>query len=223
MSARFLTVALFAALVATGCDQRGPLGAVAAPTLNAVAALDTNVPTPEIEFVSEERADIELLKDKFNVLKDKLDELAKELQQQKEMSHQEQVTIDFSKETFTTIKTPVAEFFISPIDAQPYLDGYKLTLHIGNPTSARFSGVTLKVKWGALLERRTDLDDAELTAHVKKWLNDQKSQTIKITESLLPGKWNKVEIVAVPATAEGIRNVRIQIEVESAFLTNPTN
>jgi len=150
MSVRFPCLPLFAALIAaTGCDRAGPPAVVAASS-NTVLASDTNAPFLELEPISDDRADIELLKEKFNELKTKVDELGKDLRQWQEISltHENEATLDFSKKVFTTVKTRVGYLFVSSIDAQPYLDGYKLIVHIGNPTTARFDGITVKVQWG---------------------------------------------------------------------------
>jgi outer membrane murein-binding lipoprotein Lpp len=51
------------------------------------------------------------------------------------------VFLDATAKGFERIDTDTGSFFISVEDVQPYLDGYKLRLKIGNPSSATFNAV----------------------------------------------------------------------------------
>ncbi|MEW6408644.1 MAG: hypothetical protein AB1488_00830 [Nitrospirota bacterium] len=66
-----------------------------------------------------------------------------------EMLIRKSVVLDPSSlKHYERIDTSSGFFLISLEDVTPYLDGYKLILSIGNPSSATYAGFTLRVKWG---------------------------------------------------------------------------
>src|SRR5436190_14517820 len=216
MSVRLAVLPLYVALiVATGCDQAGPSAGSTAPATpttsnavpptNSVAVLNTNVPLDFVPLSPLENAVLEL--------RVQVAALETDFRRSKALSHPLEVTLDFSEKSFGSIYTSVGQLFIGTVDAQPYLDGYKLALNIGNPTTAQFEGITLHVTWGPKdLKGETPEERAA----------SYKSTTVRVNEPLLPGKWNRVEINAVPAKPEAVRNVHVMVEVISVVLNNPS-
>lgn len=60
----------------------------------------------------------------------------------------EAVVLDTTAKGFQRIDTDNGSFFMSLVDVQSYLDGYKVRLNIGNPSSASYQGIRLRLKWG---------------------------------------------------------------------------
>ena len=59
------------------------------------------------------------------------------------------ITLDPGRPTaYRRLDSDTGSFLVSLDSVSPYLDGQKVTLSIGNPSSATYSGFTLKVRWG---------------------------------------------------------------------------
>lgn len=85
--------------------------------------------------------------------------------------------------------TPLGSLLVGVSKVEPVLDGYRMTLRIGNPHSAVVNTSTLTVVWGG--------------EHLKEQ---------QIVDSLPAGKWADVVIVLTPATAEQVKGVGISID-----------
>jgi hypothetical protein len=91
-------------------------------------------------------------------------------------------------------KNLFGSFLIACDGVTHYLTGYEVKLTIGNLTSARFDGYRLKVKWG------------------------DRTKEFKKTEEILPGTWKKVTVVLEPATAESMRKLQVNLEMDDIVL-----
>lgn len=103
------------------------------------------------------------------------------------------------------IQTSFATLLITTDSAEPYLDGYKLKLRVGNPTSMLLSGLTVRGFW----------PDAS-----KKGLTQR---DYSLTSDLAPGVWSPIEIVMAPATADDMRRAAITIGVERVEMRDSRN
>jgi hypothetical protein len=75
-------------------------------------------------------------------------------------------------------------------DASPYLDGYRVTLHIGNPSFASYDGFELTVKWNS----KYDWSNFD-TSTFDTWQKSERNKELSFTNSLVLGKWNAVELI----------------------------
>jgi hypothetical protein len=100
-------------------------------------------------------------------------------------------------------------------DVTPYLDGYKLTLQIGNPTSALLTNARLDVSWGNKLSpNSTDAD-------FKKYLETFRQSEFPVNGDLKPGMWTRTEIILSPASRDSFGEVSIGINVPAVVLSAP--
>jgi hypothetical protein len=60
----------------------------------------------------------------------------------------ESAVLDLGSKTYSSLVTSNGIFYVKVEGAEPYLDGYKIHLLIGNPLSARYSEVKLRARWG---------------------------------------------------------------------------
>jgi Protein of unknown function (DUF3251) len=97
---------------------------------------------------------------------------------------------------YALAKTRHGTFVISAKDVTPYLDGFKVSLHIGNLTSANFKGAEISVAWGS--------------AHKKQY---------KVTNDFAPGSFTQVELALTPATSEDVKRLVIGISVNDLVLS----
>src|SRR5262249_7141847 len=108
------------------------------------------------------------------------------------------VQLDPTEKGYERIDTVSGFFLISCDDAKPYLDGYKLSLRVGNPTTATYSGFRFNVRWGGTFQSPSDT-----TFHQKD---------VSFTNTLKPASWNNVDLVITPATPEEMKSIFVSME-----------
>jgi hypothetical protein len=118
--------------------------------------------------------------------------------------------LDTSKETYQQVKSNNATFLMTFVKAEPYLNGYKVTLSIGNLTTATFNSFDLKLKWGA--------KEPEYSDKWIDWWHGLKTKEQHFTDDLVPGRWNRVEVALVPASANELGFLQVSIETNALTL-----
>jgi len=128
---------------------------------------------------------------------------------------QDSVSLDLTEHTFQRLDTDNGFFLISVVDAEPYLTGYKLHLHIGNPSYASYSAAKLKVRWNKRYEyeKYTETSFAE-------WQKAFQEKEISLTDTLDAGRWNNVELIIAPATTEQLGIVTLSMSTDTVMLTS---
>jgi hypothetical protein len=185
--------AMFMAALAAGCStDRKEVGAEGTGTASRVGQLEAKQQTLEEGTVQLGR---------------RLDNL--EFQQTLLRSAAERyrtAVFDPSDKGYGRLDTGGGTFLLSVDDAKPYLDGFKLTLRIGNIQSIGYGGFVIKASWGAKWDG-TKLDYA-------KWRSSLKSKEFKMPDHLNPGAWNRIELALAPAKAEEIRFIEIEMTTD---------
>jgi hypothetical protein len=88
-----------------------------------------------------------------------------------------------------------------------------VTLSIGNPFYATYSGFKLTAKWN------TKYDWMKFTAEsYGKWQQAQKEKDIQFTDSLAPGKWNKVDVLLPSTTGDQLGYFEISMNTSHIIL-----
>lgn len=107
------------------------------------------------------------------------------------------ITIDpAGNPAFQRLRTSYGDFFVTLEGVEPYLDGIRVRLKVGNPTSADFNGFDLQVTWG---ERQPDLSGDNAVPKWKRWRGEMRTKDCPFTNILTSGTWNKVSFI-LPAT-----------------------
>lgn len=107
-------------------------------------------------------------------------------------------------------------FIISIDNIQPYVDGQKVTLDIGNLFDASYTGFSLTVVYGP----RMPTDPAGMT----DWNKSLKKLDQDFTQTLYAGTWNKIDVVLAPLKAEEFGYLNIVIHTNQISLrTYPAN
>jgi len=90
-------------------------------------------------------------------------------------------------------------FFAACTKIEPYLEGHKITISIGNPHSFNFSNVKGTLSYGRdlvdSLERRVE---------------------VSITETIRAGTWNTIVVTVNPSKAEDMRYLGLTLEASTA-------
>ena len=129
----------------------------------------------------------------------------------KQRSPYSSIGLDPTEKGYGRIDTASGFFLISVKDTTPYLDGYRVTLEIGNPTSGRYGGFKLKIAWaGDYPNQKPGESDDDYNKRTEAWSNSGGEKEFSFTDTLYPGAWNTVSLVISPATAQEIRNLTIE-------------
>ena len=115
-------------------------------------------------------------------------------------------TVSTEKEVYGVARTNFGPFVMVSRGVTPHLDGYKITLSIGNLTSATFHGAKLKVGWGP---RPTD-GTVDLTNY--------KDREFDVTTVFYPGAYSLVEISLTPAKADEVRRISVGMHLNQVAL-----
>ena len=121
------------------------------------------------------------------------------------------VKLDPTQKSYQKVECNNGPLMVSVDSMESYLDGYKLSLQIGNPSYMTYSGFMVTTFWGPDWQTfaGTNNFSQELSA---KWQSLQHSNTVSMTDSLLPGKWNWVKLIVAPAKPDEIRNLEVSFQ-----------
>lgn len=100
-------------------------------------------------------------------------------------------------------------FLVSVQEVKPYLDGCKITFHIGNPSAVLYSGFRLKIRWGKRWEKGENYSN---------WVKQLQEKEQKFTEELKPGWWNKVVVTVSPAKPDQFGYLDLSMETDMVKL-----
>lgn len=125
----------------------------------------------------------------------------------------QEISRDLSSRQYQRLDTKIGSLLVSVESAEPYLDGYKVRLNIGNPSYVTYTGFKLKVKWAK------KYDSSKFSyASWSEWSKSIREKEIPFTEKLEPGTWNEVELILSPASADQLGYVRLSIETNQVGL-----
>jgi len=152
-----------------------------------------------------QKTDIQALRDQVNGLQKQLVLL------RERVSRYDSISLDPTEKGYGRIDTSSGFFLILVGNAEPYLDGYRLHLRIGNPTSARYNGFKLTLTWQKPVPKQKDGEsDQEFSKRWDEWLKaEPREKEFSFTEVLYPSSWNPVSLVVSPATPEELKELQI--------------
>ena len=161
----------------------------------------TNNSDRKLESLQAELSDV---KKQVSELKSRVDFF--DLMLQRKQDRRDEVYLDVASKDFQKLDTSNGILFVSVEDVSPYLDGYKVSLDIGNPSNATLNNCSIKVEWG------TEFDWSKYTeASYKEWQNTLHQKEVSFTDSLLRGAWNKEELFITPATAAELKYFKLSV------------
>jgi hypothetical protein len=89
------------------------------------------------------------------------------------------------------------------------VNGYKVSLNVGNPLAADYDNVTMTFKWGRKWDQKQDYGE---------WEKGLKTKAERILTQLKGGTWNRVEVVLAPATTEEVAFLSLSLEAPTISL-----
>jgi hypothetical protein len=123
------------------------------------------------------------------------------------------IQLDPSSPGFQRLDTDDGSFLVSVANVAPYLNGYKVTINIGNPSNATFRGAKVKVRWA----KTYDFNNFTAASY-KQWNDSVQTKEIALTEGLESGTWNAVDLLLVPSTSEQLGFLELSMTTEQVVL-----
>lgn len=121
---------------------------------------------------------------------------------------------------FMKIESDLAMFFVSVKKVEPYADGVQVTLNIGNPMYATFTGLETKIKY-AKTAYAMDLTSSG-TDKYAEWEKTVLEKSIAIDTVLKPGIWNTVKLTIPAISPNDLKYLNLEIiSSNSVSLTQP--
>lgn len=193
-----LLAALLAVLSASAADTQKP----GAPQ-DAASRLQ--------QLVTKLERDVASLQAKVKELEDGLGSVQSELWSL-EGEKRDTIALDVSSRAHQRLDTDFGSFLVSIEDVSPYLNGQRLKLNVGNLSYVTYRGFTITAAWGK-----------KFTAGMKfaDWRPSRQEKEISFTDTLLPGRWNRVDLFLVPASAEQLGFVNITMKTSVVTLVSP--
>ena len=139
---------------------------------------------------------------------------------QVEKDRYSKVYLDTSSKGFQRLDTNCGTFWIMLDDIEPYPNGYKLVLSIGNPYYAVFSGMKTRARWGSAFDAKAS--EKDVSAY-EAWEKTLKEKEETVTHELRPGTWNKMTVILAPAKPEDLAYVEFSMTVEQVNSVTPKN
>lgn len=204
---RRVAVAALTAVALMGCSKESPTASREAPS-----APTKNHFVPDADLPTATKVDIEQLKDRINKLQARV--FALEAGAQEHSSAWFDPTGDRS---YQRVDSSVGQFLVVLDHVEPYLDGQRVTLLIGNPNNATFAGMKIKASWSRRIPDST-LDEKKLQLAWQEFNSSQKEKEITLTDTLRAGYWNKVRFTVAPAKSDDFGQLGIALTVNSIRL-----
>lgn len=182
----------------------------------AFALVLTSQATPQVTPNTSLQTKVTDLEGRITALQKEVDQLQSDmLIVQGKQAEYDSIAFDLSTPGhYQRLDTSTGSFLVSAQGVEPYLDGYKITLNIGNPSVATYRGFTIHVKWS------TAYDWGHYTpASYDKWNKAIQQKDISYTDALESGVWNKVEVILAPVSRDGLGYFEVSIDTNTVSLT----
>jgi hypothetical protein len=101
-------------------------------------------------------------------------------------------------EDYAIIKSDLGYMVLSLDDVQPYANGCRITLCIGNLTSAQVDGAKAMLEWGSVDDKGMPLNESA------------RLRAISFSQTLHPGAWTNVSVVLEGVPPTDLRFVRLK-------------
>ena len=119
---------------------------------------------------------------------------------------------------FSRINTDSGFFLVSLENVEPYLEGFRINLEVGNPLLATYKNLKFQVSWGKKFDSKEAANDPNA---YQKWLSGLHSKKISIPDDLAAGAWNKVQLVLSPAKSDELGYIAVKLSTDTASLRRP--
>lgn len=135
--------------------------------------------------------------------------------------------IDPHQKGFASVQTTNGSLLVSILNIEPHLDGFKVSLQIGNPYNMTYSGFSVSMRCGSPPPKypRSTGDGAKLAKESLNWIEQYvswkdtlKTKSTSYTDQLPSGKWSKIEFMLAPVTNADLAFMQIAITTNQVNL-----
>lgn len=140
----------------------------------------------------------------------KIEELSKQLDEQGERI----LSLSFADKAafldtsnlgkYSIMQNAAGDFPVILENVTPYLDGHKISLKVGNMSSAVFNGFSLEAAYSKEIFP----------------FEPEGSKETSYTQDLSPGSWTTVDMIFTPVKSDEFKHIRLNIETDSISLKN---
>jgi len=124
---------------------------------------------------------------------------------EKDKSRYTWAAVDPNSKGYSLLDSDLTRLLVVTENVEPYLDGYKIHLQIGNPCAADFTGFDL-------IGYTYKTNDIFGTMH---------TFTNNMTDVLKSKCWNRIDFILAPASAEELRNLALRVQTKTLSLVLP--
>jgi outer membrane murein-binding lipoprotein Lpp len=161
-----------------------------------VYCVSCSVPADQSQEQAALATKVSTLQSRIDSLTTQTDALAKSVDLLRNDANRYQtIFLNTGDKGYNRLDTTEGTFLIALANVEPYADGYKLKLEIGNPFTATYSGFAINATWGA------------------------HNQTISYPQKLLPATWNSIFLILTPAQKEDLAFITISLSTQTVSLT----
>jgi hypothetical protein len=132
-------------------------------------------------------------------------------------------TVYPDRKEFSFCRNEYGAFPVTIEDVQPYLDGYKVQMCIGNLTAAQMNNVVIHVDYGP---RVRDFQPGKGKEIMEQYLesariNSERKQSlsVNVTKSLPAASWTSFEVIIVHVSAEDIGQLEVGLDIKGIGLS----
>ena len=168
-------------------------------------------PAQTSEQLKELRAEISRLQDSIIKLERRL-QFQELLMKSKQETH-DLIYLNTSEHSYQKLDTATGVLLVSLDDVVPYLNGYKIHISIGNPSSASYAGYKIKIRWAKAYDYNKYTE-----ASYNEWDKSAQEREISFTDKLESGVWNPAELILTPATADQLEYLILSISTSVVSL-----
>jgi hypothetical protein len=157
-------------------------------------------PDPRLAELEKKVSDLQQTQEGFKFDIEFLKNRAESLTALDQQSQPHSATFSPSEKGLQIIHYDSGYLLVSLQDVKPYANGYKATFHFGNPLQVTLAGADVELKWGPKRQKDMKITD---------WAARFRSAKQSLTQNLLPGSWNPVEVILVPASPDDVGQIEI--------------
>lgn len=196
MARRTFVVVLFSVLLLAGCEK------ISSIESDVKSLKDSNL------ALSSRMSDIER---GYKDLEKKFLELENSIVIDRIVRDRSEAEITPSDEGFNTVQTVYGMLTVQCKGIEPYADGSKVRVVVGNPLSCGFMNTEISIKYGVSFANYTDGGWAD-------WQKTLRRKSFKLSESINAGSWNSFTVALPGVSPDKMGYIAIKLEPATMLL-----
>lgn len=171
---------------------------------------------------------LEALETQQRQLSDQIRQLNREVSivQAQQQLYQEAAFDPSADEGYVRVDTDLGPVVMLLENVEAYVGGSRVTLRVGNLTSATFQGMKFQVTWGPKAPKAPaeDADDAwkKYWAVYAQWRESEQSKEVEVAEAMQAGAWSRAKITLPGVPPSELGYLRIRASINEIALLRPS-